>query len=87
VSTLVGVDSDLDVCYAVVTPIGGSMTSRVRVALGATINIGNFENLRIDYELTTDVLDGEDYVTAFNRVTEIVEDRLIARINEEKEAP
>ena len=33
---------------------------RIRVAFGKTINIGNFESVRIDVELSGDIADGDD---------------------------
>lgn len=32
---------------------------RIRIALGRTVNLGNFESLRVDVEISADILDDE----------------------------
>jgi hypothetical protein len=58
----------------------------VRVALGATMNYGNFESGRFDFEITDEVRSGETIDQAFDRVERKVEDRLVKRMEEERHA-
>lgn len=59
-----------------------SMT-KVRVALGATVNYGNFESGRFDYEITDDVRNDESIDDAILRVEAQVERHLMDRLDEE----
>jgi hypothetical protein len=54
------------------------MVDRVRVSLGRTVNLGNFESYRVDVDLQSAVLDGETVTAAYDRVKKIVEKRLDA---------
>jgi hypothetical protein len=57
--------------------------TQVTVALGATMNTGNFESLRIDYSVTDTVRAGERVNEAIDRVEKVVEDRLVKRMADE----
>lgn len=57
--------------------------TQVTVALGATMNTGNFESLRIDYSITDTVRAGERVNEAIDRVEQVVEDRLVKRMADE----
>lgn len=57
----------------------------VTVNLGYTMNLGNFESLRFDYGVTSDVRSGESLDDAIKRVETLVEDKLVTRLREEKE--
>jgi hypothetical protein len=57
----------------------------VTVTLGFTMNLGNFESLRLDYSFTDKIRNYETPETAFDRVEKIVEERLQNRLNEERE--
>jgi hypothetical protein len=58
--------------------------TRVKVALGYTLNLGNFQSLRIDLGIDEDRREGESASEAFDRVYGFVEQRLIEKINEAK---
>lgn len=57
-------------------------TPRIKVGLGYTRNMGNFESLRVDVGVEADKTDNETMDQAFNRVYEFVETRLIDKVNE-----
>lgn len=56
--------------------------TKVRVALGYTLNLGNFQSLRIDVEVSDTKRDGENTDQAFERVYAFVEDKLAAKVKE-----
>ena len=58
--------------------------TRVKVALGYTLNLGNFQSLRIDIGIDEDRREGESVSEAFERVYGFVEQKLIEKINEAK---
>lgn len=62
-----------------------SAQEEVSVTLGFTMNLGNFESIRFDYGIKATVKDDESYDDALDRVSQIVEARLLARIAEEQE--
>ena len=57
-------------------------STKVRVALGYTLNLGNFQSLRIDLEITDNKREGENTSEAFDRVYAFVEDRLSEKVQE-----
>jgi hypothetical protein len=57
-------------------------TTKVRVALGYTLNLGNFQSLRIDLEVQDNKRDGENTNDAFERVYAFVEDKLAEKVKE-----
>lgn len=59
-------------------------STKVNVALGYTLNLGNFQSLRIDIGVEDTLRNRENVNDAFNRVYGFVEDKLIAKINEAK---
>ena len=59
--------------------------TKVNVTLGYTLNLGNFQSLRIDLGITDSRRDGETIEDAFNRVYSFTENKLITKINEAKE--
>ena len=59
--------------------------TKVTISLGYTLNLGNFQSLRIDLGVEDSKRDGETISEAFDRVYGFVEDRLITKINEAKE--
>ena len=59
-------------------------STKVNVALGYTLNLGNFQSLRIDIGVEDTLRNSENVNDAFNRVYGFVEDKLIAKINEAK---
>jgi hypothetical protein len=56
--------------------------TKVRVALGYTLNLGNFQSLRIDLEVTDNKREGENTEQAFARVYEFVENKLSDKVKE-----
>lgn len=60
-------------------------TTKVNVTLGYTLNLGNFQSLRIDLGVVDSRRDGENIEEAFNRIYSFVEDKLITKINEAKD--
>jgi hypothetical protein len=60
-------------------------STKVNVSLGYTLNLGNFQSLRIDLGVVDSRRDGETIEDAFNRVYSFVENKLITKVNEAKE--
>jgi len=58
--------------------------TKVNVALGYTLNLGNFQSLRIDLGVVDSRRDGETIQDAFDRVYSFVEAKLVEKINEAK---
>jgi hypothetical protein len=56
--------------------------TKVRVALGYTLNLGNFQSLRIDLEVADNKRDGENTNEAFERVYSFVEEKLAEKVKE-----
>ena len=68
-------------------PLGGKMeneNTKVSVTLGYTLNLGNFQSLRLDLGIIDNKRDGENTNQAFERVYKFVEDKLTEKINEAK---
>lgn len=59
-------------------------STKVTVTLGYTLNLGNFQSLRLDLGVTDNKREGENTNDAFDRVYKFVEDRLTEKINEAK---
>lgn len=58
--------------------------TKVSVTLGYTLNLGNFQSLRLDLGVIDSKRDGENTDQAFERVYKFVEDKLSAKIAEAK---
>ena len=58
--------------------------TKVSVTLGYTLNLGNFQSLRLDLGVVDSKRDGENTDQAFERVYKLVEDKLTSKINEAK---
>jgi hypothetical protein len=56
--------------------------TKVRVALGYTLNLGNFQSLRIDVEVQDSKRWDENTNDAFDRVYAFVEDKLASKVRE-----
>ena len=56
--------------------------TRVKVGLGYTLNLGNFQSLRIDLEISDSKREGENTSDTFDRVYAFVEDRLAEKVKE-----
>ena len=59
-------------------------STKVSVTLGYTINLGNFQSLRLDLGVVDSKRDGENTDQAFDRVYQFVETKLTEKINEAK---
>ncbi len=67
--------------------MGGVMeneSTKVNVTLGYTLNLGNFQSLRLDLGIVDSRRDGETVNDAFERVYKFVEDKLTEKIQEAK---
>ncbi len=56
--------------------------TKVTVGLGYTLNLGNFQSLRLDLSITDTKRDGENTNEAFERVYKFVEDKLAEKVKE-----
>jgi hypothetical protein len=56
--------------------------TKVSVALGYTINLGNFQSLRSDVGIEDSERDGENINDAFARVYSFVEEKLTEKVKE-----
>lgn len=56
--------------------------TKVKVGLGYTLNLGNFQSLRIDLEVSDNKRDGENTNDAFERVYSFVENKLAEKVKE-----
>jgi hypothetical protein len=59
-------------------------STKVSVTLGYTLNLGNFQSLRLDLGIVDERRNGESIDQAFERVYKFVEDKLTDKINEAK---
>lgn len=59
-----------------------SEATRVQWALGYTLNIGNFQSIRIDCQVADSLHDGETAKEGSDRVYKFVETELIKKIKE-----
>ena len=59
--------------------------TKINVTLGYTLNLGNFQSLRIDLGIEDSRRDGETIDEAFSRVYSFVEAKLTEKINESKD--
>ena len=58
--------------------------TKVSVTLGYTLNLGNFQSLRVDLGVIDSKRVSENTNDAFERVYKFVEDKLTEKINEAK---
>ncbi len=59
--------------------------TKVTVGLGYTLNLGNFQSLRIDLSVTDSKREGENTNDAFERVYSFVEAKLAEKVRESAE--
>lgn len=57
-------------------------STKISVTLGYTLNLGNFQSLRLDLGVVDSRRDGENVDQAFERVYKFVEDKLTEKIQE-----
>lgn len=60
----------------------GNEETKVNVGLGYTLNLGNFQSLRIDLSVTDNKREGETTNDAFERVYSFVETKLAEKVRE-----
>jgi hypothetical protein len=60
--------------------------TKVNVTLGYTLNLSNFQSLRLDLGVTDSRKEGETVNDAFERVYKFVEDKLTSKIQEAEKA-
>jgi len=58
--------------------------TKVNVTLGYTLNLGNFQSLRLDLGVVDNRREGETINEAFERVYSFVESKLSEKLNEAK---
>jgi hypothetical protein len=64
---------------------GGVMTTRVKVDLSFTRNLGNYESIKIGIGVEDDIRQGETVDAATERVYAFVENKLIEKTREVEE--
>ena len=60
--------------------------TKVSATLGYTLNLGNFQSLRVDLGVIDHVRDGENTKEAMDRVYAFVENQVIEKVKEAKES-
>jgi methyl coenzyme M reductase subunit D len=60
--------------------------TQVTVSLGYTINLGNFQSIRLDFSVDDYARQGENVNEAFERVYKFVESKLVEKSEEAKQA-
>ena len=58
--------------------------TKVSATLGYTLNLGNFQSLRVDLGVVDHVRDGETTNDAMNRVYDFVEAKVVEKVQEAK---
>lgn len=61
-----------------------SNNTSVTVNLGYTLNLGNFQSLRVDLGCTDFLREGEDKESAMDRVYNFVESQVIQKVSDAK---
>ena len=56
--------------------------TKISVALGYTLNLGNFQSLRFDFGIVDSKRENENTDQAFERVYKFVEDKLTEKVKE-----
>jgi copper homeostasis protein CutC len=69
----------------VVNNIVSNDSTKINVMLGYTLNMGNFQSLRIDVGIEDSKRNGENANDAFERVYSFVEQKLREKIKENQE--
>ena len=60
--------------------------TKVSVTLGYTLNLGNFQSLRVDLGVVDSVREGENTNEAMDRVYGFVETKVVEKVQEAKTA-
>ena len=58
--------------------------TKVSVTLGYTLNLGNFQSLRVDLGVVDSVREGENTNEAMDRVYDFVEAKVVEKVQEAK---
>lgn len=58
--------------------------TKVSATLGYTLNLGNFQSLRVDLGVVDYVRNGENTEQAMNRIYNFVESQVIEKVNDAK---
>lgn len=58
--------------------------TKVSVTLGYTLNLGNFQSLRVDLGVVDSVRDGENTNEAMDRVYSFIEAKVVEKVQEAK---
>jgi hypothetical protein len=58
--------------------------TKVSVTLGYTLNLGNFQSLRVDLGVVDNVRNGETTNDAMNRVYDFIEAKVVEKVQEAK---
>ena len=58
--------------------------TKVSVTLGYTLNLGNFQSLRVDLGVVDNVRDNENVDEAMNRIYDFVEAKVVEKVQEAK---
>jgi len=61
-------------------------STKVSATLGYTLNLGNFQSLRVDLGVVDFVRNEETVTDAMNRVYTFVEDQVIQKVKDAKES-
>jgi hypothetical protein len=61
-------------------------STKVSATLGYTLNLGNFQSLRVDLGVVDNVRDNENVDDAMNRIYDFVENKVVEKVNEAKAA-
>jgi hypothetical protein len=61
-------------------------STKVSATLGYTLNLGNFQSLRVDLGVVDQVRQGETTVDAMDRVYTFVENQVIQKVKDAKES-
>ena len=58
--------------------------TKVSVTLGYTLNLGNFQSLRVDLGVVDSVREGENTNEAMDRVYDFIEAKVVEKVQEAK---
>ena len=61
-------------------------STKVSATLGYTLNLGNFQSLRVDLGVVDNVRNDETVEQAMNRIYDFVENKVVEKVNEAKAA-
>lgn len=61
-------------------------STKVSATLGYTLNLGNFQSLRVDLGVVDNVRNEETVEQAMNRIYDFVENKVVEKVNEAKAA-